>query len=78
MEIEWENPPTEALMSPREYNEQFIAALRCNPGNWAVYKRGVRQRATKMSMIKRYPDISWKSALEEDGTYTIWARTKED
>lgn len=78
MEIEWENPPDEALLSQRDYKEQFVNALRLNPGNWAVYKRGIRQRGTKMSLIKRYPDISWKSALDDDGTYTIWARTKED
>ena len=78
MEIEWENPPEDDIRQRSGYAQQFVTVLRNNPGNWAVYKRGIKQRSTKMRLIKNYPDIWWKSAPDADGTYTIWGRTKED
>lgn len=78
MDIEWENPPEDVVLMARNYSDQFVTALLRNPGNWAIYRRSVKQRSTKMKLSKKYPDIMWRSMLKEDGTYTIWGRTKED
>jgi hypothetical protein len=76
MDIVWQEPPVEALIGTNS-NDKFVNALRTNPNEWALYRDKVKQRSTKMNLARKYPDIEWVSRHNDDGTYTIWARAKE-
>ena len=76
MDIVWQEPPVEAIIGTH-HNDTFVEALRNNRNQWALYRDQVKQRSTKMNLAKKYPDIEWVSRLNDDGTYTIWARAKE-
>jgi hypothetical protein len=73
-DIEWaEPPPLHTGRRSSKPNEEFVAALRANPGRWArypgQYKRGNSAAATGSRLTAIYPDIEWTSRTEDGHGY---------
>lgn len=57
--------------------QHFIEALRERPGQWAVYRTGLKQNPAHVqaSMYrKKYPHVSFLARKDQDGTYAIFGK----
>lgn len=80
-EIVFRDPPPPASRQSKGRTEMFGEALAAHPGRWAVYSTGLT-RSSAQSMAsqyrRRYPHIEWAARPDEDSTYTIFARLKDE
>lgn len=85
MEIVWESPPWAKtgqgnLGQQRSKYWKFIYALSERPGEWALIDPASEKALTPMYAICRRNKLPFEFATRKnsDGTYSIYARRKED
>jgi len=63
--------------SARGARELFVTALRSRPGQWAVYRSGMKQNTAHVNasvLRKRYPEATFVARKDEDGTYAVFGK----
>lgn len=51
---------------------KFVAALRANPGRWALYRSA--KTCGTVVYRRQYPGTEWTTRRREDGRYDVYAR----
>jgi len=57
----------------------FIDALRTRPGEWAVYRSGMKQNSAHVNasaLRKRHPNVTFVARKDTDGMYSIFGKVE--
>lgn len=80
-EIVFRDPPPPARRQRKGRTEEFVRALDGHPGRWAVYDSNLSQKSAQSMASqyrRRFARIEWAARKEDDSTYTLFARLKDE
>ena len=73
--IEWAEPPASGSnRTGTVFTAEVVAALRANPGRWALVKKSHRGRAVAALFAKRHPEFEATTRKQPGGMFDIYAR----